>query len=49
MQVEIQSKLKERIMVHLYITIKVGNQLVLLVTHPTSEVSYTNICLLTVA
>lgn len=40
---------KERIEVHLYITIKVGNQLVLLMTHPTPEVGYSNICLLTVS
>lgn len=38
----------EKEMVDLYIAIKVGNQLALLVTHPTPEVGYTNICLLTV-
>lgn len=40
---------KERIEVYLYIAIKVGNQLVLLMTHPTPEVGDTNICLLTVS
>lgn len=34
---------------HLYVAIKVGNQLVLFMTHPTSEVGNTNISLLTVS
>lgn len=44
-----RSYITERINVHLYIAIKVGNKLILLVTHPTPEVGYTHICLLTVS
>lgn len=39
----------ERIEVHLDVSIKVGNQLILLMAHPTPEVGYTNISLLTVS
>lgn len=39
----------KKIEVYLYVAVKVGNQLVFLMTHSTPEVGHTNISLLTVS
>ena len=41
-------RINEFTLPRLYIAIKIGNQLVLLMAHPTPEVGYTNICLLAI-